>query len=532
MDTNSHRPPRRDLEFNTDQRFEGQTHLHNDRNAHSGAVACGHPITADAAREILEEGGNAFDAAVAAVCAACVAEPVLASLAGGGHLLAHEAGAAAVVYDFFVNTPLKRGEAGAIDLYPFQADFGEATQEFHIGLGTAATPGVIGGLFDVHGDLGRLPIDRLFEPAVRAAREGVLINPFQAYLFQVIAPVYVATSGARANYGADRAALPASGQRFRQPDLGNTLEWLARKGPDGFYRGDLGELLITDCAANGGQLTREDLQEYRVIRRVPLALDYRDSRIYTNPLPSTGGTLIGFALSLLDCISDAESAQWLPAIAETMKLTNRARLEGAGSPLDQTLLERYRREMTAHATCNRGTTHISIIDAQGNLAAVTLSNGEGCGHVLPGTGIMLNNMLGEEDINPGGLQKWTPGTRMASMMAPTLIERDGTRAVLGSGGSNRIRSAILQVLTNLVDLGMSPDDAVNAPRIHVEGDLLSFEEGFTPSEEAALKRTGLRLDRWKGRNLFFGGVHLVNLGDTGLGAVGDPRRGGVGVVLE
>jgi gamma-glutamyltranspeptidase/glutathione hydrolase len=242
--------------------------------------------------------------------------------------------------------------------------------------------------------------------------------------------------------------------------------------------------------------------------------------------------LIGFALSLLDCISVAEPEQWLLTLAKTMALTNRTRLEEAEPLLNQALLERYRNEMIAHATCNRGTTHISIIDAEGNLASATLSNGEGCGHVLPGTGIMLNNMLGEDDINPGGLQKWIPGTRMASMMAPTLIERDGTRSVLGSGGSNRIRSAILQVLTHLVDHGMSADDAVNAPRIHVEGDLLSFEEGFTASEETALSRTGLKLDRWKGRNLFFGGVHLVNLSDTGLSAVGDPRRGGVGIVLE
>ena len=447
-------------------------------------------------------------------------------------MLAHKTDGAAVVYDFFVNTPLRRGDADAIDLYPFQADFGEATQEFHIGLGAVATPGVIAGLFDLHRDLGRLPVDRLFEPAVRAARDGVLINPFQAYLFQVIAPVYVATPGARASYGVDRAALPASGQRFRQPELGDTLEWLARKGPGVFYGGDLGERLTTECAANGGQLTQEDLRGYQVIRRVPLALDYRDSRIYTNPPPSSGGMLIGFALSLLDCISVAEPEQWLLTLAKTMALTNRTRLEEAEPLLNQALLERYRNEMIAHATCNRGTTHISIIDAEGNLAAATLSNGEGCGHVLPGTGIMLNNMLGEEDINPGGLQKWIPGARMASMMAPTLIERDGTRSVLGSGGSNRIRSAILQVLTHLVDHGMSADDAVNAPRIHVEGDLLSFEEGFTAYEQAALSRTGLKLDRWKGRNLFFGGVHLVNLSDTGLSAVGDPRRGGVGIVLE
>ena len=214
-----------------------------------------------------------------------------------------------------------------------------------------------------------------------------------------------------------------------------------------------------------------------------------------------------------------------------MRLTNQARLDDAEPLLNARLLERYRAEILSRPSCSRGTTHISIVDEEGDLAGVTLSNGEGCGHVLPGSGIMLNNMLGEEDINPGGFQKWAPGTRMASMMAPTLIERDGARAVLGSGGSNRIRSAILQVLTNLVDFGMTAEEAVNAPRIHVEGDLLSVEDGFTSDEEHALAGSGLRTDRWSERNLFFGGVHLVSQNESGLNAIGDPRRGGVGIRL-
>ncbi|MBH0200696.1 MAG: hypothetical protein HP497_15020 [Nitrospira sp.] len=160
---------------------------------------------------------------------------------------------------------------------------------------------------------------------------------------------------------------------------------------------------------------------------------------------------------------------------------------------------------------------------------MSLSNGEGCGHVLAGTGVMLNNMLGEEDLNPGGFQRWRPATRMASMMAPTLIERPGSRAVLGSGGSNRIRSAILQVITNLVDLGLAPEEAVHAPRIHVEGELLSLEPGFGPGEDRVLAGLGLQVDRWQERNLFFGGAHLVVEDAAGLHAVGDPRRGGVGL---
>jgi gamma-glutamyltranspeptidase/glutathione hydrolase len=492
-------------------------------------IACGHEVTAAAARDALKAGGNAFDAAVAGACAACVAEPVLSSLAGGGCLLAGPAGADAVVYDFFVDTPRQRCPAEEVDLHPICADFGSVTQEFHIGLGSVATPGIAAGLFAVHRDLCRLPMRDLMAPAVRAAREGVVVNPLQAYIFQVVAPIYVATPGARAIYGNDRDSLPRAGQLFRQPDLAATFELLARDGPGALYGGELGRRLADDCAAHGGQLRLEDLQGYQVARRAPLTVRYRDARIFTNPPPSAGGILIAFALALLEETRAARRDDWLAALAAAMRLANEARAGSDAPLLDPGLLARYRAELRARPGCSRGTTHLSVIDGEGNVAGVSLSNGEGCGHLLAGTGMMLNNMLGEDDLNPEGFQRWRPGTRMASMMAPTLVERPGSRAVLGSGGSNRIRSAILQVITNLVDLGMTPQDAVHAPRIHVEGDLLSMEPGFAPDEDRALAGLRLRVDRWQECNLFFGGTHLVLQDEAALHAVGDPRRGGVGL---
>jgi len=497
----------------------------------NAAVACGHEVTAAAAREVLEDGGNAFDAAIAAACAACVAEPVLCSLGGGGYLLASPAGGEALAYDFFVDTPRHKRPAAELDLYPIDADFGPTTQQFHIGLGAVATPGMVAGLFAVHRDLCRLPMTRLVEPAVRAAREGVVVNALQAYIFEVVSPIYVATEEARSLYGPSRDGLPRESQRFLQPDLAGTFEWLAREGPDLFYRGELGRRLVDACTAGGGQLTREDLHRYEVVRREPLSVRHRQAQVTTNPPPSRGGILIAFALQLLRDAPVTDRARWLAWLAESMRLTNVARVDGDEALLDPVLLERYREELASRPGCNRGTTHISVMDAEGNVAGVSLSNGEGCGHLLPGTGVMLNNMLGEEDLNPGGFQRWAPGTRMASMMAPTLIEWGDRRAVLGSGGSNRIRSAILQVAANLVDLGMDAAAAVNAPRIHVEGDLLSMEPGFTEAETMALAATGLTIDGWKARNLFFGGVHLVAQQGQGLAAVGDARRGGVGIVF-
>ncbi len=182
-----------------------------------------------------------------------------------------------------------------------------------------------------------------------------------------------------------------------------------------------------------------------------------------------------------------------------------------------------------HSLFSRGTTHISVADAEGNIASLTASNGEGCSYVLPGTGIMLNNMLGEEDLNPGGFNRWKKGARLASMMSPAVVEQaDGTRFALGSGGSNRIRSAITQVLVNLLDFDMTPEQAVAAPRIHLEGDMLSLEPGFSedpwPRFESAAPKTHL----WPEKNLFFGGVHTVSVKPGGIfDGAGDPRRGGV-----
>jgi gamma-glutamyltranspeptidase/glutathione hydrolase len=495
-----------------------------------GAVACGHEVTAAAAREVLEDGGNAFDAAVAGVCAACVAEPVLCSLGGGGYLLARTAGHSTLAYDFFPDTPLSRLPWGEVDLHPIDADFGTTTQRFHIGLGAVATPGVPAGLSAIHRELGRLPMQRLVEPAVRAARTGVVVNAFQAGIFRIVAPIYLATPEARRTYGEDAASLPQEGQVFRQPELADSLEQLASRGPEFFYDGEFGRRLVEACRGNGGQLGLEDLRRYAVVRRQPLCFDYQGARILTNPPPSRGGILVAFALALLTDTEWRDRAGWLATLVEAMRLTNQARAEEGDALLDDGLLERYGRELRARPGCNRGTTHLSILDDEGNVAAVSLSNGEGCGHLLPGTGIMLNNMLGEEDINPEGFQAWQPGTRMASMMAPTLLEHAGSLAALGSGGSNRIRSAILQVICNLVDFDMDLEQAVAASRIHVERELLSLEHGFAPAELEALAASGLELHQWPGRSLFFGGVHVVRSGPTGAAACGDARRGGVGLV--
>jgi gamma-glutamyltranspeptidase/glutathione hydrolase len=463
-----------------------------------GAVACGHPLTAAAATEILVDGGNAFDAVIAAQFAACVAEPVLASLGGGGFLLAQPAQGDPLLLDFFAQTPRQHnGTPGA--LYPIDADFGTATQTFHIGPGSIAAPGTVAGMFTAHQRLASLPMSRLVETAVQAARTGVPVNDFQGYIFDVVRPIYEG----RAPFDAAR-----TGALLVQPELADTLEQLAREGPGLFYRGPLAHSLVQLCREQGGHLDHGDLEGYQAIERSPLRFKHFGWQVLTNAPPSAGGVLIRHSLAQL-----GDSPVRPPAVAEALLATAQAR----GVLLDPS------------PQFSRGTTHISVIDQVGNLASMTLSNGEGSGCLIPGSGIMLNNMLGEEDINPQGIGRWQPNLRLGSMMSPTLLTREARRYALGSGGSNRIRSALVQTIAHLTNNGQSAGQAVAAPRLHIEGALLSAEPGFTEQDLVTLGRLPVSIQQWPEPNLFFGGVHVAGQHARGeFDAVGDPRRGGVG----
>ena len=512
-----------------------------------GIIAAGHLQSARAAREMLLAGGNAFDAVLAAHITACVAEPVLTSLGGGAFLLARTAAGEDRLYDCFVHTPRRRRPPQDTDCYPIVADFGPATQQFHIGHGAMAVPGLIRGLFAASAELGRLPISMLFEPAIALARDGIVVTPFQEYLFQVVAPILVSTPEAARLFCSDpeQHTLLRAGEIHRQPELAGTLEALAREGAALFYEGEIGQQLARDCRQSGGHLREDDLCEYQVVRRDPLHFTYRGARLSTNPAPSSGGVLIALAMSLLQrqsprSLPDGPGAQ-LRLLAEVMRevehIRERERIGIAAQPesdvLTREILNRAHGALSARATWSRGTTHVSVIDREGNVAAMTASNGEGAGYVIPGTGVMVNNMLGEEDIMPHGLADWPTNTRISSMMAPTLGTRsDGGQIATGSGGSNRIRSAIVQTLINLLDHGMRSDDAVHAPRIHLENDLLSIEGGFDSTAAAQLAAAYPRHKIWDDRNLFFGGAHTVCAGPGGVDphGAGDPRRGGVSLV--
>ena len=498
-------------------------------------VAAGHQLTADAAAEILRDGGNAFDAAIAGVCMSFVAEAVFASPGGGGFLMARRADSDAVqLFDFFVETPLKRRAASEVAFFPIHADFGPAKQEFHIGPGSSAAPGMAQGLFAMHEAYARLPMKRLVEPAVRAARTGFPLSTFQAYLFTVIAPILTASEGVSKIFAPGGKLLEA-GETFRNEELAETLEWLAEDGARLFVDGDVGRTIVAEQRDLGGHLTADDLQDYRVARREPLLWRHARATVALNPPPAASGPLIAYGLAFLEAVAEAGGAIDTLTMHAAMEATNAARAthgDGLAASLDGGVLANEIRNAARHPKAYRGTTHISVIDAEGNAASVSLSNGEGNGFAVGRFGFMLNNMLGEEDVAPGGL--WREGTRLSSMMAPTVIlEADGTVTALGTGGSNRIRTAILQVAVNLLTHGMRLDDAVAAPRLHVERcGTTSFEPGLSETAEAAFRALGEKGQAWPAQNLFFGGVHAARRHTKGdVEGADDPRRQGAASVV-
>ena len=307
--------------------------------------------------------------------------------------------------------------------------------------------------------------------------------------------------------------------------------------------GALAAALAAHLAATGGLVTPTDLREYRVIDRVPLRIDYRDVTLLINPPPSSGGALIAAALrEMEESPAPADAVAHYRAVARAGTAANALRDGAFPDDLhEEDCMERIwarrasggGREGGALSRKPTGsTTHISAVDADGGMASLSGSNGSSSGVVVPGTGIMLNNMLGEEDLNPGGFGAAAPGSRMTSMMAPALMLRGGEPVLaLGSAGSNRLRSAILQAVVSIVDGRMTVAEAVRRPRIHPEGDGVDVEGGVPDDAVAALAADGHGLRRWGEMNLFFGGVSIAGRGLAGLEGAGDPRRGGAAAAV-
>jgi gamma-glutamyltranspeptidase/glutathione hydrolase len=439
------------------------------------AVAAGHPATVDAGIEILEDGGNAADAAVAASLASCVAETVMTGLLGGGHAAVFWDGEVRML-DFFCTVPGLGEARREVELVHLQVPFGTELIHYAVGVGSCAVPGVLPGLGElwrVHGDL---PWPRLVEPALRLAREGVEMPRAHASCLAMLAPVMTMREGERIYSPGGR--LLETGDRLEQPGLVRALGLVAEEGAESpTLQGSLLEL-IRD---RGGLVTREDLSSYRAEWREPATIERHGVRLSSraallSPLPVLAG------LRGTDPV----------AIARALQADDR----------------------------REDTTNLTVVDGDGNAVVLTTSLGLGSGDWLPGLDVHLNSMLGEADLLVGDL---APGERMASMMSPTFgVAGDGLSLAIGAAGGTRLRSALVQVMAGLLDEGLSPADAVGRPRLHPTESVVQLEPGFSDNVTEALEAAGFTVREWPARHHYFGGVSLVNR----AGAAGDPRRSG------
>jgi gamma-glutamyltranspeptidase / glutathione hydrolase len=495
-----------------------------------GVVAAGHPRSAQAGADVLRDGGNAVDAALAAVLAAFACEPLLTSLGAGGYMLVVEPGGEPVLLDFFVEAPGRGAHAGArAELVPVSVSFGDAIQVFNIGPASAGTYGMAAGVAEASRRFGRIPLADLVAPAARLARDGVELNGPQAYVIEILAGIVTSTPECAALFAPD-GRVARAGDVVRQPDLAEALERLGTEGPAPFYTGDIAAAIVEWLAERGGVLSAPDLAAYAVVDREPIRVMYRGREVVTNPPPSAGGILIAHALSLLDTETGPATAHPpdLARVVDTMERTQAERtpefLEGLADP-------EFVQRFLARRSALGSTTHVSVLDREGWACSVTSSNGSCSGVVVPGTGVHLNNMLGEQDLNPLGFHRHPPGRRLPSMMSPTAVLREGVpELVLGSAGSNRIRSAILQTIIRVVDDGMPAGDAVQAPRVHFEDGIVYAEPGI---DTAPLEQAGWAIGRFRELNLFFGGAQAVVRDRQGrFSGGGDPRRGGAAIVVD
>lgn len=495
----------------------------------AGVVAAGNPLTAEAGAEALRQGGNAVDAAVAAVLASFAVESPLTGFGAGGFMMVSR-GEETSLIDFFVAAPGRDGIERGAELAPVPVHFdAETVQTFYVGPASCGVPGTAAGLELALARFGSSPLAELAAAGIRLAREGAPINREQAYILEILWPIHERLEGTRELYAPAGQRL-GEGDVFRFPELAEALERFGAEGAEPFYRGEAAAALSGFVAERGGTLGPTDLAAYEAIEREPIRVPFRGTEVLTNPPPSSGGILIAYALALLERLGERSGPEQLVA---AMDAANRARGEEFaealyGEDLESSLLDPERLDLRAGDLLG-STTHISVLDGDGMCASVTCSNGSGSGVLVPGTGVILNNMLGEEDLNPLGFHAIAPGRRVPSMMAPTVVRRDGEIELgLGSAGSNRIRSAIVQTVVRAVEEGLGAGEAVQAPRLHFEQGVVQAEPGIDEEALARIEARGVPVLRRPRINLFFGGVQAVARDPSSgeLSGGGDPRRGG------
>jgi gamma-glutamyltranspeptidase/glutathione hydrolase len=462
----------------------------------TAGVAAGHPATAEAGLEILKEGGSAADAAVGAALASCVAETIMTGIVGGGHAVYYEAeGARTRLIDFFVAIPGLGQPRRKLELKELRVKFGNEYVHYFIGIASCAVPGMPAGLDALWKEHGRLPWPRVVAPALALAREGVSMPPAHAACLAMLAPLMTMREGADIYSPGGR--LLAAGDRLDQPGLVRTLEVVAEEGARTFYDGTMAAAFLALMEERGGLVTRGDLDAYEAAWLDPVQAGYAGTRIRTRG----GLSQLVETLGRLTPLRDLSAAERALALAQVL-----AAPPYSGRTYDDT-------------------TNLTVVDADGNACVLTSSLGLGSGDFIPGYDVHLNSMLGESDLLIGPLE---PGRRMESMMAPMVaLDDEGLVLAAGAAGGTRLKPALVQVLSGVLDEGLEPQAAVDRPRLHSTGEIVHMEPGFEESAIAALVDAGYDVRRWPAIHHYFGGVSLI----ARSGEAADPRRSGAARML-
>lgn len=503
----------------------------------SFAASAGTPYAAEAAAEVFRAGGNAADAAVAAAAAVSVTEPLMSSIGGGGFALVRDGSGSAEVVDYYDVMPGKGLPASAFGAggspQSVILKYGAGVRSI-VGGAAVSVPGSLRGWEMVLQRHGRLRLGEALGPAIRLARDGFRLCRTSGMWLEVAQEVLKLTDETRRQfYKGDR--VYREGEEMTFPELADTLQAVGEVGANLFYEGDLGRKVSSYVLGMGGILTERDLAEYRPVVREPMSVRHGVGEMYTNGPPSAGGPTLAQMLRVVSAydLASMPGREYVAVMAGAMKLALEDRetqyLDGAenGTVAARLTGEEYakvQRRRILEGFGSPHTTHLSCVDAEGLAVSITASMGYGSGLVVPGTGIPLNNSLGEPELNPKGFHALKPGERLVSSMSPTVVSSaKGGIVALGSPGASRIPTAILQTLVNILDFGMGVEEAVLAPRFHAEGDLFAFEAG---SPEVDPRRFG-RVLPYEEPNMYFGGVNAVRLTTEGdLEAAADPRRSG------
>ncbi len=495
------------------------------------AVAATGPASADAGLAAARAGGNAVDAAIAAMVAAMTTEPGIVSPLGGAFVSIWPAGGEPEVVDGNVEMPgrgLPRERFGA-GVREIHTSYGGGLTLF-AGHGSAATPGAFAALGVAHDRHGQAAWSDVLAPSATAAREGFAVGGAAAsYLALTGNSVFGWDEHTRPLVRTATGELVRAGDRLTNPDLATTLEHIATHGARSLYTGDLAARIAADSAERGGLLTAADLAAYRAVVRTPLRVRLGDWDLATNPPPSVGGPMLAVMLG------EVQPGPWDWArVIEVQRrvLAYRHGVHDLSTDLEEdgyALLETVERHGLPGLPTSSSTAHVSAVDSDGNACAITASSGYGSGATVPGTGLMLNNCLGEPELNRLGLHALAPGTRLASNMAPSVARHDGGASLaVGSPGADRITTALMQVLARHCLLGVPLQEAIDAPRVHVRIDPDGSPSVQHEDDEAvlvALEQEGLPAVSHGSRSMFFGGVGAAVRHDHGtLEVAGDPRR--------